>query len=482
MCPVMPSEPRRATFQHTLLSPNAKATGRHDRIEVDVRLPRPGDVLVAKYRIERVIGEGAMGVVYAAHHELLDMPVALKMLHPDAVEEESIVRFLHEAKVCARIRSEHVCAVVDVGLLDEGTPYLAMELLHGTDLANVLARKRRLPLETAIDYCLQALDGLEHAHAAGAVHRDLKPTNLFLHTPEGGGREVLKVIDFGVCKSDLMLGMTRVGAFIGSPYYMSPEQIMDAARVDGRTDVWSIGVVLYEMLAGAMPFEGETMAEVVQKILEDAPAALLDRRPDLPRELSAIVNRCLRRSPDERYATAGELARALAPYGSSAAAGASDFARAATLPMDVRAPTGAAAGPSSVPPVAMSPSTPPPPAPGAATGTSSPPSMTPCTSSARVPAHRSARRSWVLYGAASAAVAVIVGVATFGVVDRVLPRTASTGSTGAAAGERAADALDTPPTSAVEGAPATTEKPRSDPATPAERDSGASSLPARRQR
>ena len=299
-------------------------------------LLRAGDIVASKFRVEQVIGEGAMGVVYRAHHVLLDLPVALKVLSVAGADDEGTARFFAEARVAARIRSEHVCALVDVGMFEDGTPYIAMERLEGMDLADLVAAQGPLPIPFVIEVVLQVLDGLAHAHAAGVVHRDVKPTNVFvdMRRPD---RPCAKLIDFGVCKSDYLRGVTRVGAFIGSPSYMAPEQIVDSRGVDARTDIWAIGVVLFELLTGVVPFEGATMDAVIGRILRQDPPSLRARRPDVPRRLETIVTRCLQRAPERRFADVAELGAALR-----------DVLAFASLPPGSPAPPASRAEPESV--------------------------------------------------------------------------------------------------------------------------------------
>ena len=233
-------------------------------------LPQPGDVLAGKYRVERVLGSGGMGVVVAAMHLTLQERVALKFLLPEgAKKEETVTRFLREARAAAKIKSEHVARVSDVGTLESGAPYLVMEYLDGSDLSALLRRDGPLPPRDAVEYVLQACEALAEAHAVGIVHRDLKPANLFLARHAGGAPRI-KVLDFGISKltaRDPSMppddpSMTRTRAWLGSPLYMSPEQMRSARDVDTRTDIWALGVILYELLSGKPPFDGETFPEL----------------------------------------------------------------------------------------------------------------------------------------------------------------------------------------------------------------------------
>ncbi len=278
----------------------------------------PGDLLAGKYRIERVIGRGGMSVLFVAKHVALDQQVAVKFLLPSmAAKAESVGRFLREARAVARLRSRHVAGVLDVGTAPGGTPYMVIEYLEGADLAQVCEAKGRLPVVEAVDYIMQALDAVAEAHVNGVVHRDLKPSNMFVAEEAEG--LVLKVLDFGISKeSGDILGpdakLTQSQTIIGSPLYMSPEQIRSSRAVDVRSDLWSLGVILYELLAGRTPFAGETMGELFACILEVDFPPLPFLRPDVPAPLAEAVHRCLRRPLERRFQDAGELARALAPY------------------------------------------------------------------------------------------------------------------------------------------------------------------------
>lgn len=269
----------------------------------------PGDRVLDKLCVESILGEGGMAVVYGVRHELLELPLALKILHPALAMDEAESRFFHEAKIAARIRNEHVCSVLDVGRLPDGSPYILMDLLEGTTLEDLVAKRGPLSVPEAIELALQTLEGIAHAHAVGVVHRDLKPKNLFVSL---GG--TLKVLDFGVSKSMMLEGLTMSGTFIGSPTYASPEQILEPQTVDVRTDIWSMGVVLHEMLTRQVPFDGEALETVLRGILhEPAPPVA---RLDVPLELKTIILRCLAKSREERFANVFELATALAPFAS----------------------------------------------------------------------------------------------------------------------------------------------------------------------
>ena len=276
-----------------------------------------GTVLVGKYRVERVVGQGGMGIVLAARHEQLDDRVAIKLMLPAvASNPEAVARFVREARAAAKIKSEHVARVSDVGTLETGEPYMVMEYLEGADLSMLLQRQGRLPLEIAADYLLQACEAIAQAHELGIVHRDLKPANLYL-TNRRDGYPLVKVLDFGISKiatGAVDSSMTRTSALMGSPLYMSPEQMNSARDVDRRTDVWSLGVILYELLTGQPPFNGETLPQVCAQILTGPMPNVRERVPELSEAIQLVVARCLERDPSRRFASVEELAQALAPF------------------------------------------------------------------------------------------------------------------------------------------------------------------------
>jgi hypothetical protein len=265
-----------------------------------------GDVIGARFRIDRVIGVGGFGTVVAATHLELRTAVALKILKPEFVEDAEIVdRFLREARAVAGLHTDHVCRIMDVNRTPEGTPYIVMELLEGTDVG-ALIRRQPLPVATAVDYVLQALIALAEAHPRQIIHRDLKPPNLFVV----GGSQMVKVLDFGIAKAADELRLTQSGIWLGSPQYMSPEQMMTPRDVDARTDIWSIAVTLYHMIAGALPFPSAQPAELAVMITSHPPRPL-----DCDPNLRAVIWRCLERDRNLRFADVGSLAQALAPFG-----------------------------------------------------------------------------------------------------------------------------------------------------------------------
>ncbi|MEO6600359.1 MAG: serine/threonine-protein kinase [Polyangiaceae bacterium] len=275
-----------------------------------------GQPLAGKYRIERVLGQGGMGVVVAAHHVHLDEVVAIKFLLPEALgNADAVARFEREARAAVRIKSEHVARVTDVGRLDNGAPYMVMELLQGRDLDVLLREQGPLSLAEVTDYLLQAGEAIAEAHGLGIVHRDLKPANLFL-TKRADGSPCIKVLDFGISKltnsrSTSDQGMTKTTAVMGSPFYMSPEHLLSSRDVDMRTDIWALGVICFELLTGQLPFQAETLPQLCMAISLSPPSRLRSYRPDLPAEFEAIVLRCLDKDPGQRYATVAELAAEL---------------------------------------------------------------------------------------------------------------------------------------------------------------------------
>ncbi|HEX2689055.1 MAG TPA: serine/threonine-protein kinase [Kofleriaceae bacterium] len=291
----------------------------------------PGTILGGKYQIERVLGEGGMGVVVSALHLHLGQRVALKFLLDHMRGDSQVVeRFLREARAAVRLRSEHVGRVMDVGTLDTGAPFIVMEFLEGHDLATELVRRGPLPVSLVADYMLQALDAVAEAHALGIIHRDLKPANLFL-TRRPDGTTCVKVLDFGIAKttSEVALNLTQTATVMGSPGYMSPEQLRSTKDVDPRSDLWSLGVVMYELVSGHAPFNGETITELALRVALD-PAPPLG---PLPLGFDAIIYRCLEKDPARRFPDAAALAGALVPFGPvSAAASATGIARVLDVP------------------------------------------------------------------------------------------------------------------------------------------------------
>jgi serine/threonine-protein kinase len=261
-----------------------------------------------------------MGVVLRATHLELDAPVAIKVVREELAQREEVVsRLLFEARAAAKLRGRHIVRVSDVARLESGVPYIVMELLEGADLATILQERGALPVHEAVDYVIQACEGLAEAHALGIVHRDLKPENLFIAaTPEGG---VLKILDFGISKAvegslscTPRATLTSAGNAVGSPYYMSPEQMRASRSVDARADIWSLGAILFELLTGRCPFDGDSIPSVCAKVLGDEPAPLRTLASDVPAELALIVDLCLRKDVAERFQNVDELGTALCAF------------------------------------------------------------------------------------------------------------------------------------------------------------------------
>jgi serine/threonine-protein kinase len=278
---------------------------------------REGEVLAGKYVVERVLGQGGMGVVVAARHIGLDERVAVKFLLPELLAGgEAVARFLREARATVHIKNEHIAKVTDVGQLESGAPYMVMEYLEGVDLAALLQTQGVLPIADAVDFVVQASEVVAEAHVLGIIHRDLKPSNL-MRVMRRDGSPCIKVLDFGISKvasQDGAMTMTRTSAVLGSPLYMSPEQMTASRDVDGRADIWSLGVILYELLSGRPPFAAESPVHLGMLIATERPAPVSTFRPDVPAALDAVVARCLMKSRDERFRNVAELVLALAPF------------------------------------------------------------------------------------------------------------------------------------------------------------------------
>ena len=278
----------------------------------------PGERIADKYVVERVIGIGGVGIVLAAKHVELDELVAMKFLLPAMQSRPDIVgRFAKEAKAAVRIKSEYVARIFDVGFLPDRGPYFVMEFLDGQNLAEVL-ESRSLPLRRAVEFTLQVCEALAVAHSNGVIHRDIKPENLML-SRRSDGTDVMKVLDFGISKAALTAGSPPGGMeltqdLMGTPLYMSPEQIRSTANVDHRADIWSLGVVLYEMITQSVPFPGTTVPEICARVLE-TPAPALSLFVDAPPELQEVLDRCLQKDPTKRFQNVAELAIALLPFG-----------------------------------------------------------------------------------------------------------------------------------------------------------------------
>ncbi|MET0387405.1 MAG: protein kinase [Polyangiales bacterium] len=280
----------------------------------------PGQIIQGRYELIRLLGTGGVGFVVAAHHAGFDDLVALKFLRPEfTTNVEAVSRFTIEARASFRLRSEHVARVLDVDV-HEGTPFIAMELLEGTDMRGLLERARVIDTQPAVDYMLQVCEALAAAHAIGVIHRDIKPENLFL-LGDGADGDHLKVLDFGISKVALIThdrtthqALTRVA--VGTPPYMSPEQVRAARDLDGRSDIWSVGCVLYELVTGTSPFERLSLMQSCAAVLEEVPVPPHELRHAVPAAVSDAIMRCLHKDPEQRWPDVAELAEALAPFGS----------------------------------------------------------------------------------------------------------------------------------------------------------------------
>jgi serine/threonine-protein kinase len=276
-------------------------------------------VISGKYVVESLLGAGGMGVVVSARHVHLNQSVAIKLLRPGAAVS-STSRLLREARAAASIRSEHVARVLDVGTLDSGLPFIVMERLHGCDLSALLEARGRVPYAEAVSLLLQACEAIGEAHALGIVHRDLKPSNLFV-TTRADGSPLVKVLDFGISKMQSPISfagadptLTASGSVLGSPAYMSPEQIRSVKGTDARSDIWAMGVILYELITGRGPFIGETLGDTLVKIASEPAAPLRSIAPEVPEGLANVVAGCLVRDTAARTASIPDLARALQPF------------------------------------------------------------------------------------------------------------------------------------------------------------------------
>ena len=275
--------------------------------------------LTGKYAFARRIAASAMAIVVEARHLELDEKVAIKFLAPDAMRSPTAIsRFRREAKAAARIKNDHVVRIIDVASSPAGIPYIVMEYLDGDDLEKYLSRypNRQAPIADAVDFVLQASEAFVEGHSLGIVHRDLKPANLFC-IDRGDGFPMIKVLDFGISKFPAITGevdCTDRYEILGSPRYMSPEQIDSATSVDHRTDIWSLGVILYELLSGVAPFNDDLIPDLWRKIRREAPRPLPTIRNDCSTPLWDVVERCLRKNPDERFSNLGEFAKALSVF------------------------------------------------------------------------------------------------------------------------------------------------------------------------
>ncbi|MDF2698154.1 MAG: serine/threonine protein kinase, partial [Labilithrix sp.] len=303
---------------------SAPTSGAHEPEKGPEPLLREGDLLGGRYRIGVCLGGGGMASVFRATHEGLEQPVAIKVVSPLIRELPGVVsRFMREARAASRLAGEHVVRVFDVGTTPDGAPYLVMELLEGRDLGQLLDDGFRPSVEAAVDLVLQACEALAEVHGLGIVHRDLKPANLFVaRGPDG--LACVKLIDFGISRVDSPLSpkdavaLTNPDVVMGSPRYMPPEQMESAAAADSRSDIWGLGAILYELLVGNAPFDGDSLFDIYAAAVRAPPPAPSKLRADLPEEIDEVILRCLRVEPAERYTDVADLAEALAPFGSEA--------------------------------------------------------------------------------------------------------------------------------------------------------------------
>ncbi|MBD0325912.1 MAG: protein kinase [Pyrinomonadaceae bacterium] len=278
--------------------------------------PLVGQTLADKYRIEELINEGGMGTVYRSTHVLMEKTVAIKVLHPALAADDKIVaRFSREAKAASRISHPHALNVTDFGEAENGVVFLVMEYLHGKTLKDIIHESGPMPLPRVVEIIRQVCGALAAAHNEGVVHRDLKSDNIMLVDVSGGG-DWAKVLDFGIAKITEKVGqdpaLTAPNLIIGTPQYMSPEQCSQASEIDARSDIYSLGIILYEMLVGHVPFTGESPTAIMMKHLQDAPPSILEERKDLPASVGRVVARALAKRPEDRFQTVSELSESLA--------------------------------------------------------------------------------------------------------------------------------------------------------------------------
>jgi len=276
----------------------------------------PGQVIDEKYQILRLLGTGGMGAVYEGENVRIKRRVAIKVLHASVSSAaDNVARFEREAQAAGRIGSEHICEVLDLGVLADGSRYMVMEYLDGETLSHRIKKNGRLTPAQSIPLMAQVLDALGAAHAAGIVHRDLKPDNIFILPSKAGRTDFIKILDFGVSKFSQISGeefnVTRAGAVVGTPYYMSPEQARGMAQVDARSDIYALGVVLYQATTGQVPFRAETFNELLFKIALELPPPPQQFVPDLDSDFSAIIQRAMAREQAHRFQSCAEFKEAL---------------------------------------------------------------------------------------------------------------------------------------------------------------------------
>ena len=291
------------------------------------RIPAIGELVNGKYRVEGMAGVGGMGIVLSAKHEELGHRVAIKVLASDEeTNSDAVERFLREGRVVASLQSDHVVRIYDIGKLESGVPYMVMELLRGQDLSTYLSTSGVIAPEQAVDWILQAISAIGEAHDCGIIHRDLKPANLFL-TQRSDGTDCVKVLDFGISKriavadpAQYQGSLTTTRQVVGSPAYMSPEQVRNARDIDHRVDIWALGMTLYELLTGRTAFDADTFPAVCAAIVTDTPPPLRAFEAAIPQRLEQIVLTCLEKDPTKRFASVSALANELRPFGSPIAA------------------------------------------------------------------------------------------------------------------------------------------------------------------
>ncbi|HSY24899.1 MAG TPA: serine/threonine-protein kinase [Polyangiaceae bacterium] len=432
--------------------------------------PQPGEVLDGKYRIERMLGEGGMGAVAKATHLLRRAPVALKFMSPAILSMAGTVeRFVNEGVAASQIDSDHVVKVFDVGRLSTGAPYLVMEFLDGRDLSDVITHEGpRIASTRSVHFTLQMLRALHTAHTAGIVHRDMKPSNCFV-IEKDGEPDFLKLVDFGISKvrvdDERASNLTRTNSALGTPLYMSPEQARSPRDVDARSDLYSVGAILYEMLCGRTPYTSESgeYTEILFKIFTTEPEPLRSIQPDVADGLADVVHRALLRDRDARFSSALDMAEALAPFADE---------RSSDLIARMRGVRGRSIVPSAIP-AAMSRATPPmPPSSDAAAAPAQtfPPASPEALRAPKVPTDlglsrsaaggprptsRSAAALGIAAGVATIAICVAAGV--FVLRNHAAPppggTAGSAGTAGAASTVLAVPATRAPATAAANGPP-----------------------------
>ncbi len=277
-----------------------------------------GDIIDNKYRIVRLLGEGGMGAVYEGENTRIHRRVAIKVLHSQvASSQDAVQRFEREAQAAGRIGSEHIVEVLDLGILPQGDRYMVMEFLEGSSLSSRIAERGRVPAQMVATITMQLLEGLRAAHEAGIIHRDLKPDNVYLLSSRAGKKDFVKILDFGISKFNTLGGefsMTRTGAVMGTPYYMSPEQAKGNRDLDLRADLYAVGVIMYEAIAGEVPFNAETFNELLFKIVLESATPLGEKVPGLDPHFAAIVEKAMARDPAHRFQTAADLSEALSAW------------------------------------------------------------------------------------------------------------------------------------------------------------------------